>query len=65
VWSAEPTDDRDDWDHEVDADFSVPEGTLVIGAPVTGNTETHVPAGRYRVRISGGIHRTGARWGER
>lgn len=52
VWSSEPSDDRDGWDHEVDADFRAPVGTITIGWP--GNlTQARVPAGRYRVRISG------------
>lgn len=33
VWSAEPPDDRTDWDHEVDADFDVPEGQICFFAP--------------------------------
>ena len=57
VWSAEPPDDRDDWDHEVDADLDVPEGSLLIAGPPAHTkeevTEASVPAGSYRVRISG------------
>jgi hypothetical protein len=57
VWLAEPSDDRDDWDHEVDADLDVPEGSLLIaGPPVhlkSEVVEANVPSGSYRVRISG------------
>jgi 8-oxo-dGTP pyrophosphatase MutT (NUDIX family) len=57
VWSAEPPDDREDWDHEVDADLDVPEGLLLIAGPPahtkTEVIEANVPADSYRVRISG------------
>jgi ribosomal protein S13 len=53
IWSAEPPDDRDDWDHEVDADFDVPDGQIGFFAPACSATTADVPAGRYRVRISG------------
>jgi 8-oxo-dGDP phosphatase len=52
--SAEPADDRDDWDHEVDADFDIPGGEIIFGAPGGGpSTSAEVPAGTYRVRVSG------------
>jgi ribosomal protein S13 len=55
IWSAEPSDDRGDWDHEVDADFDVPDGR--INFMPSGGSGPAVPAGiaagRYRVRISG------------
>lgn len=54
IWSAEPPDDRGDWDHEVDADFDVPDGRINFMAPTSiGNVSADVPAGRYRARISG------------
>jgi hypothetical protein len=57
VWSAEPPDDRDGWDHEVDADLDLGPGGLWIGGPPAAKrTElvaADVPAGDYRVRISG------------
>jgi ribosomal protein S13 len=55
IWSAEPPDDRGDWDHEVDADFDVPDGRISF-MPSGGSgsaAEAEIPAGRYRVRISG------------
>jgi ribosomal protein S13 len=55
VWSAEPPDDRGDWDHEVDADFDVPDGRINFMAPTGGgyDASADIPAGRYRARISG------------
>jgi hypothetical protein len=54
VWSAEPPDDRDHWDHEVDADLDVPDGQIIFEASGGGPaTSADVPAGAYRVRISG------------
>jgi len=55
VWSAEPPDDRAGWDHEVDADFDVPDGRVNF-MPSGGGTidvSADIPAGRYRARISG------------
>jgi hypothetical protein len=54
TWSAEPPDDRDDWDHEVDADLDAPTGRIYFEA--SGGGPVHpadIPAGRYRARISG------------
>jgi len=55
VWSAEPPDDRDQWDHEVDADFDVPDGRIYFMASGGGTADVSadIPAGRYRARISG------------
>lgn len=55
VWSAEPSDDRDQWDHEVDADFDVPDGRIYFMASGGGTADVSadIPAGRYRARISG------------
>jgi hypothetical protein len=53
VWSAEPPNDRADWDHEVDADFDVPEGQICFFAPACSMTMADVPAGSHRMRISG------------
>jgi hypothetical protein len=57
VWSAGPTDDLADWDHEVDVDFDVPSGTLSIGEPTAVTRDqvvwADIPPGRYRVRVSG------------
>jgi hypothetical protein len=54
VWSAEPPDDREAWDHEVDLDFDVPEGRLDLGGPVSIQPgRAHMPPGRYRVRVCG------------
>jgi ribosomal protein S13 len=55
VWSAEPPDDRDQWDHEVDADFDVPDGRISFMPPAGGppDVSANIPAGRYRARISG------------
>jgi hypothetical protein len=54
IWSAEPPDDRGDWDHEVDADFDVPDGRINFMFPTgTLNASADIPAGRYRARISG------------
>jgi hypothetical protein len=55
VWSGEPPDDRDGWDHEVDADLDVPDGLVSIVGPPSGEravSATMAPGG-YRVRISG------------
>jgi hypothetical protein len=54
IWSGEPDDDRDGWDHEVDVDFDVPEGEVSFQASGGGrNIEAGIPAGSYRVRVSG------------
>jgi hypothetical protein len=54
VWSADPPDDRSDWDHEVDADLDIPDGQIVFEASGGGPaTSAGIPAGAYRVRISG------------
>jgi hypothetical protein len=55
IWSAEPADDRGDWDHEVDADFDVPDGRInfMPSGTATLDASADVPAGRYRARISG------------
>ncbi len=57
VWSAEPADDLDRWDHEADLDFDVPEGRLDIAGPpahlAVEMVTTRIPPGRYRVRVSG------------
>jgi hypothetical protein len=54
IWSGEPPDDRDDWQHEVDADLDVPDGWISFAAS-GGDTpqRTDVPPGAYRVRVSG------------
>lgn len=55
TWSAEPPDDRDYWDHEVDADFDVPDGRINFMQSGAGAADVSVdiPGGRYRARISG------------
>jgi hypothetical protein len=54
VWTAEPPDDRDAWDHEVDVDLDVPDGELVFEASGGGTPHpTRIPPGSYRVRVSG------------
>jgi hypothetical protein len=55
VWSAEPPDDRDYWDHEVDADFDAPDGRISFMAPGGGTVDVSadIPRGRHRARISG------------
>jgi hypothetical protein len=54
VWVAEPAEDTDEWDHEVDLDLDVPDGQLVFEASGGGPTvATDIPAARYRVRVSG------------
>jgi hypothetical protein len=54
VWSAEPPGDGDDWDHEVDVDFDAPDGQIGFQASGGGSyIEAVIPAGRYRVRVSG------------
>jgi hypothetical protein len=57
IWSSEPPDDQDGWDHEVDADLDLGEGGLwIAGPPAHLKSEmvaADVPAGNYRVRISG------------
>lgn len=54
VWEAEPPATDGDWDHEVDVDLDIPDGTLVFEASGgTGEVTTEVPAGRYRARVSG------------
>lgn len=55
IWSAEPPDDRGDWDHEVDADFDVPDGRINFTASGGSGSavSADIPVGRYRVRISG------------
>ncbi|GAA0221599.1 hypothetical protein [Cryptosporangium japonicum] len=54
VWASEPAGDTADWDHEVDVDLTVPDGRLWLEASGGGpTTETEVPAGSYRMRVSG------------
>jgi hypothetical protein len=54
VWTAEPTADTNAWDHEVDVDLDVPDGTLSFEASGGGpEISTEVPPGSYRVRVSG------------
>ena len=55
VWSAEPPDERGDWDHEVDADFDVPDGQMSFmqSGALTPDCVVDIPAGTYRVRVSG------------
>jgi ribosomal protein S13 len=55
TWSAEPPDDRDGWDHEVDADFDVPDGRInfMQSGAGTADVSIDIPEGRYRARISG------------
>ncbi|MFF7705497.1 hypothetical protein [Streptomyces lydicus] len=55
VFPAEPKGDTDEWEHEVDVDLDVPDGRLWFEpAGGSGNAvETKVPAGEYRVRVSG------------
>jgi hypothetical protein len=55
IWSAEPPDDRGDWDHEVDADFDVLDGRIYFKPSGTGDygVPADIPPGRYRARISG------------
>jgi len=54
VWSAEPAADPDAWDHEVDVDLDVPDGTLALEPSGGGQgIVTDVPPGSYRVRVSG------------
>jgi len=62
VWSAEPADDRDGWDHEVDADFDIPDGRIFFEASGGSRATTlaEIPPGSYRVRVSGrGFTETG------
>lgn len=54
VWPGEPEADTERWQHEVDVDLDVPCGKLVLMPG--GDTSEYVqeiPAGSYRVRISG------------
>jgi hypothetical protein len=54
IWSSEPPDDRHAWDHEVDAYLDVPDGWISFAASGGGTPErTDIPAGTYRVRVSG------------
>jgi hypothetical protein len=54
VWSAEPPDDSQDWDHEVDVDLDVPDGHLIFEASGGGPAiPASIPPGSYRVRVSG------------
>lgn len=54
VWAAEPEDDAGDWDHEVDLDFDAPDGCVFFEAAGGGlHYETDIPAGSYRLRVSG------------
>jgi hypothetical protein len=54
VWSADPPDDRNHWDHEVDADLDIPDGQIFFEASGGGpTTSAGIPAGAYRARISG------------
>jgi hypothetical protein len=54
VWSGEPPDDRDGCDHEVDIDLDVPDGRIVFeGSGGMPGVETEVPAGSYRMRLTG------------
>jgi hypothetical protein len=54
IWSAEPADDRDEWDHEVDGDLDVPDGWISFAASGGGYPERmEIPSGDYRVRVSG------------
>jgi hypothetical protein len=54
IWSGEPPDDSEAWDHEVDADLEVPDGWISFAASGGGYPmRTEIPAGSYRVRVSG------------
>jgi hypothetical protein len=54
VWSADPPEDLEQWDHEVDADLDIPAGRIFFEASGGGpSSSADVPAGAYRVRISG------------
>ncbi|XVQ06579.1 hypothetical protein ACQP1W_28450 [Spirillospora sp. CA-255316] len=55
VWTGEPPSDTAGWDHEVDIDFDAPTGGIVF-EPSGGSTRikgARLPAGRYRMRVSG------------
>lgn len=62
LWSSEPpTADTADWDHEVDIDFDAPAGGIVF-EPSGGSgrsASASLPAGRYRMRVSGRGFRKG------
>ena len=54
VWSLEPPATSEEWDHEVDVDLDIPDGTLIFEASGGGGqVQTEVPAGSYRARVSG------------
>jgi hypothetical protein len=53
VWPHTPPDDLIDWDHEVDVDLDV-SGTLLLEGSGGGSaTDTTLPAGEFRTRVSG------------
>jgi hypothetical protein len=54
IWSAEPPDDRSEWQHQVDLDLPMPSGELCFEASGGSAPEcTRVPVGDYRARVSG------------
>ena len=53
VHAGEPTGDEDAWDHEVDVDFDVPDGRVVLTAATCPEVGVLIQPGRYRVRVSG------------
>ncbi len=54
VWPSRPPADDGDWDHVVDVDLDVPEGTLWFEASGGGEPiPCSVPTGQYRARLAG------------
>jgi hypothetical protein len=55
IWPAEPPDTAAAWDHEVDLDLDVEDGTLTFEASGGGGArhDVPVPSGRYRARLAG------------
>lgn len=53
VFRGEPADDKDGWDHEVDADLDVPSGELGVDLLDGPGPTVTIPPGPYRVRVSG------------
>ncbi|OAA28228.1 hypothetical protein UG55_1006201 [Frankia sp. EI5c] len=53
VWASRPPDDSAAWDHEVEVDLDAAEGRLTFEYVGGVGDSVHIPAARYRARVSG------------